>query len=150
MNLANAGAVSIGPGTYKNLTISGSTTVRLRAGDYTVNAFTISGATVAGYGVRVHFACFEATCAVSPRLAVSSNGRLSIEAPYDDQVAIVATKTGTSVTVSGNSELKILGDLHGPAAELTLTASTMSARFSTLRTVSLVGNASMRINANLN
>ena len=150
MNLANAGAVSIGPGTYKNLTISGSTTVRLRAGDYTVNALAISGATATGYGVRVHFACLEASCAVSPRLAVSNNGRLSIEAPYDDQIAIVATKTATSVTVSGNSELKILGDLHGPEAELTLTASTMSARFSTLRTVSLVGNASMRINADLN
>jgi hypothetical protein len=122
------GVVSLGPGRYGSITVSGTGAVVLRAGVYVFNGagLILGGATtLTGTGVQLVFGCAAACPAVGAagsRVDLSGTAALTMSAPSGSAFVVAADRANTAGwSVAGSAAVRVTGSVYARSTAISLT-----------------------------
>jgi hypothetical protein len=153
VNLTN-GALTLNPGLYARISVSGNASLTLNPGVYIIagGGFTVTGnAGVNGSGVMIDNAGsdFPAASGSFGGLTLSGNGRIHLtpfaSAPYTGLLIVQPSANTRALALSGNGALGLSGTIYAPGAQLFESGSVqLGGQVSVIvGTLNLSGNASL-------
>jgi hypothetical protein len=151
-----SGSLTINPGIYSQITVSGNANLTLVSGTYVIEGggLTVSGSgSITGSGVMIYNAgsSFPKAGGSFGAITLSGNGKVNLTAPTTGPDAgdliFQSRDNAKAISIAGNSSLRLSGAIYAPAAPLNSSSVIQGALPLVVNELVLSGNASTALTA---